>query len=72
MYCVGVVRSVVVECRAVKLCCVGVWTMSGVIVVRISLSRKLIGLHKKENGLYDEGSVGILVGLSMGTFLPFF
>ena len=39
MYCVSVVRSVVVECKALKPCCVGDSGMCGVIVLRISLSR---------------------------------
>ena len=47
MYCVGVVRSVVVECRAVKLCCVGDRRMCDVIVLRMSLSRVLNGLRDK-------------------------
>ena len=51
MYCVSVVRSVVVECRALKPCCVGDKGMCGVIVLRINLSRILIGLHNKEFGL---------------------
>ena len=32
MYCVSVVRSVVVECKALKPCCVGDSGMCGVIV----------------------------------------
>ena len=66
MYCVIVVRSVVVECRALKPSCVGDRGMCDVNVLRISLSRILIGLDNREIGLYDEGSVGILLGLSMG------
>jgi len=72
MYCVIVVRSVVVECRALKPCCVDDRGMCGVIVLRISLSRILTRLHNKEIGLYDEGSVGVLLGLGMGMILPFF
>ena len=48
MYCVSVVRSVVVECRALKPCCVSDRGMCGVIVLRINLSRILMGLHYKE------------------------
>ena len=51
LYCVSVVRSVVVECRALKPCCVGIRGMCGMIVLRISLSRILMGLHIKEIGL---------------------
>ena len=72
MYCVSVVRSVVVGCRALKPCCVGDSGMCGVIVLRVSLSRILTGLHNKEIGLYDMGSVGVLFALSMAIILPFF
>ena len=51
MYCVSVVRSVVVECKALKPCCVGDSGMCGEIVLRISLSRILMGLHNNEIGL---------------------
>ena len=51
MYCVSVVRSVAVECKALKPCCVGGSGMSGVVVLRISLSRILMGLHNNEIGL---------------------
>ena len=51
MYCVSVGRSVVVSCRALKSCCIGDRGMYGVIVLRINLSRCLIGLHNKEIGL---------------------
>ena len=51
MCCVSVVRSVVVECEALKPCCVGDSGMCGVIVLRISLSRILTGLHNSEIGL---------------------
>ena len=51
VYCVSVGRSVVVECRALNPCCVGVRGMCGVILLRISLSRILMGLHNKEIGL---------------------
>ena len=59
------VRGVVVDCRALKPCCVGDMGMCGVIVLRINLSRILIGLHNKEISLYDEGSVGILLFLGI-------
>ena len=72
MYCVIVVRSVVVECRALKPSCVGDRGMCDVNVLRISLSRILIGFHKKEIGLYDQNSVGILLRLSMGEVLLLF
>ena len=71
MYFVSVVRSVVVECRALKPCCVRDRRMCGVIVLRISLSRILTGLYNKEIGLYDVGSVGYCFGLSMGMMLLF-
>ena len=51
MYCVSVARSVVVECRALKPCCVGNRERSGVSVLRISCSRILMELHNKEIGL---------------------
>ena len=51
MYYVSAVRSVVVECKALKPCCVGDSEMCGVIVLRISLSRILMGLHNNEIGL---------------------
>ena len=41
MYYVSVVRSVVVECKALKPCC----------VLRISLSRISNGMHHEEIGL---------------------
>ena len=51
MYCVSVVRSAEVECRAQNPFCVGDRGMCGVIGLRISLSRILIGSHNKEIGL---------------------
>ena len=51
MYCVSVVRTVVIECRALKPCCVGDREMCGVIVLRINLSRILMGLHNDGIGL---------------------
>ena len=45
MYCVNVVRSVVVECKALKSCCVCERGMFGLVVFRISLPRILTGLH---------------------------
>ena len=52
MYCFSIVRSAVVERRALKPCCVSDRGMCGVIVLRISLSIFLTVLHNKENGLY--------------------
>ena len=49
MYCVSVVTTVVVECRTLKPCCVGDRRMCGVIMLRINLSRILIGMNNKEN-----------------------
>ena len=43
-----VARNVVVEVRDLKPCCVGDRRMCGVVVLGISLSRVLIGLHKEE------------------------
>ena len=37
MYCVSVVRGVVVKCTALKSCCVGDREICGVIVLRIRL-----------------------------------
>ena len=53
MYCVRVVMNVVVECRALKPCCVVDKGMCGVIVLRINLARIFIGLQNKEVDLYD-------------------
>ena len=72
MYCVSVVRDVVVECRTLMPCFVGERGICGVIVLRISLSRIMIGLHNKEIGLYGEASVGNLLGLRRGMILSFF
>ena len=44
-YCVSVVRSVVVECSALKPYFVGDGGICGVVVLRIILSRILTGLH---------------------------
>ena len=51
MYYVNVARSVVIESRALKPCFVGDKGVCGVIVLKISLSRILIGLQNKEIGL---------------------
>ena len=45
---------------------------SGLCVVMVSrrcLSKTLSGLHNKEIGLYEEGSAGVLLDLSMGIIL---
>ena len=51
MCCVSVVRSVVVECLALKPCWVGERRMSGVMRFRISTSRILRGMQKRGIGL---------------------
>ena len=51
MYCVSVVRSLVVESRALKPCYVGDRGMCDVSVLIIRLSTVLMGLHNKEIGL---------------------
>ena len=51
MCCVSIVRSVVVECRALNPCCVGDRGICGVVVLRLRLLRTLMGLHKEEIGL---------------------
>ena len=51
MYCVSVVRSVVVEYRALKPCYLSDRGRCGVIVLRISFSRILMGMHNKETSL---------------------
>ena len=56
-YCVSVVRSVVVEYKPLERCCVGERGNCAEIVLRLSLSRILIGLHNKEIGQCDEGYV---------------
>ena len=43
MFCVSFVRSVVVECKTLKRCCVGNKGMCGVTVLRIRVSRILMG-----------------------------
>ena len=70
--CVRVVRRVVVECRARNPCCVGERGMCGVMFVRISLSSILTGLGRRDIGLYEAGSVGVLLGLSIGMILAVF
>ena len=65
MHCVSFVGSVVVKSRALKPCCVSDGGMYGVIVLRISLSRILTGLHNNEIRLYHMSSVGVLFVLSM-------
>ena len=73
MYCFSVVRSVVVECRALKPCLVvGDRRMCWVIMLIRRLSRILMGLHNKVIGLEDKGSVNIFLGLSIGMILSFF
>ena len=51
MCCVSVVRSVVVECLALKPCCVGERGMSGVMRFRMSPSSILRGLQRRDIGL---------------------
>ena len=71
MHCVSFVGSVVIESRALKPCCVSDGGMYGVIVLRISLSRNLTGLHNNEIDLYLMSSVGVLFCLSMCMILAF-
>ena len=46
--------------------------MCGVMFVRISLSSILTGLGRRDIGLYEAGSVGVLLGLSIGMILAVF
>jgi len=61
----------VVEWWALKPCCVGERGMCGVMFVRTSLSSILRGLHRREMGLEQAGSVGDLLGFKMVMVLPF-
>ena len=49
--CVREVRSVVVEWKVLKPCCVGERGMCGVMFVRTSLSSILTGLQRRDIGL---------------------
>ena len=46
--------------------------MCGVMFVRISLSSILTGLGRRDIGLYEAGSVGVLLGLSIGMIFAVF
>ena len=70
--CVRCVSSVEVECWGRKPCCVGESGMSGVMLLRTSLSSILDGVQRREMGLYEAGSVGDLLGFRMGTILAVF
>ena len=60
-----------VECEAMKPCCVGEKGMCVLIVLRISLQKFLTELHSNKSGLYDEGYVGVLFSFTMGIFSLF-
>ena len=70
--CVRCVRSVDVECCGRKLCCVMDRGMSSVMLLRTSLSSILDGVQSREIGLYEAGSVGVLLGFRIGIILASF
>ena len=72
MCCVTVLRSAAVECLALKPCWVGERGMSWVMRLRISPSRILRGLHRRDIGLWEYGSVGDLDGFRIGAILSSF
>ena len=60
MFCVSVVRSVVVECEALKPCCVSERVFCVVIALRLNLFRFRTALQNNKISLYDEGSEGLV------------
>ena len=70
--CVKLVRSVLVECLVLKPCWEAESGMYGLMTFRTSLSSILEGVQSNEMGLYDAGSVGGLLGLSMGMIFAIF
>ena len=65
-------RSVLVECFALKPCWVGERGMCGFISLSISRSSIFDGLHKSDIGRYEVGSIGGLLGFRMGMIFPIF
>ena len=55
-----------------KVMCVGERGMCGVMFVRTNLSSILRGLHSREMGLQEAGSVGDLFGFKKVMILPIF
>ena len=72
MRCVRFVSKVLVECNARKPCCDWARGMWGVILLRIRRSVILDGVQSRDMGLYDDGCVGSLFGLSMVMIVPCF
>ena len=70
--CVRFVSKVLVECNARKPCCDWARGMWGVILLRIRRSVILDGVQSSAMGLYDDGCVGSLFGLSMVMIVPCF
>lgn len=70
--CVMFVSSVDVECCGLKPCCEGDSVMCGVMLFRTSLSSIFDGLLRSDMGLYEAGSVGVLLGFRMGIILASF
>ena len=72
MRCVRFVSKVLVECNARKPCCDWASGMWGVILLKIRRSVILDGVQSNDMGLYDDGCVGSLFGLSMVMIVPCF
>ena len=70
--CVRFVSKVLVECNARKPCCDWSRGMWGVILLRIRRSVILDVVQSSVMGLYDDGCVGSLFGLSMVMIVPCF
>ena len=66
MCCVRLTCNVVVECWLLKPCCVCDRGICGCILLRISRSRILDEVHRREIGRKDAGSFGGLFGFSSG------
>jgi len=70
--CVRVERYVIVECWGQKPCYDEASGMCGVICLRMSLSKILDMMQRREIGLYDDSSFGGLFGFKMGMMMVFF
>jgi len=72
MSCVRVDRCVVVECCGRNPGCEEASDMYGVISLRMSLSKILDIVQRREIGLYDDASFGGLLGFKMGMMIGLF
>ena len=70
--CVMFVRSVVVECCGLKPCWASDRGMWCEMLLRTSLSSIFEGVQRSDIGLYEAGSVGDLLGLSIGSIFAVF